>query len=74
MMPMLNLNQRYFCHGLAPEAADKFAVGILFPRQAYVHEVDMPVAMPVGVVDGVPYSHRVGMQIDVALSARGEMP
>ena len=59
---------------LAAKAEDKVAERIALEREAHVEKTDVGISILVGVANGLPYSHRVGVQGGVALAFRGQIP
>ena len=53
---------------LASEAQDEIAVTELLERESGIHELEVAVSLPMGIVECFPYSHCTGIQPGVSLA------
>ena len=54
--------------GFATEGKEKLAILVLLPGQSGIHEVEVPASLGMGILDGMPDDHGVGVKGGMALA------
>lgn len=60
--------------GFAAKLQYEVKEGILFKRQAYIHEEDVGIMVFIGILDGIPYCHRIRVKGGIGLPFRSQVP